>query len=219
MSGHELLPLVLASGSPRRRELLRQAGIPFRVRPARVDEDALLASLPPGLGPGGAVERLALAKAQDVAGRLRRPRLVLAADTTVVLDGEMIQKPRDEDDARRMLALLSGRTHEVFTGVALIGPARVRVAHERTRVTMAPLSPAVIERYVRTGEPMDKAGAYAVQGYGSLLVERIEGCYFNVVGLPLPLLARLLREFGVEPSSFWRARTGTGPSAGRIRSG
>lgn len=203
--------IVLASASPRRRALLRQIGLPFRVVPAGLDEDAVLATLGRDAAPAAAVELLAAAKARHVARRLRRPRLVLAADTTVVLDGEMIQKPRDAADARRMLARLAGRTHEVYTGVALVDPAggRERVAHERTRVTMARMDPGLIDRYVRTGEPLDKAGAYAVQGFGSVLVERIEGCYFNVVGLPLPLLARMLAGFGIDVSRCWRDRAGS----------
>lgn len=206
--------LVLASASPRRRQLLRQLGVPFRALPADLDEDAFLAALPPGLAPHEVVERLALAKARRVAGRLRRPQVVLAADTTVVLDGQLIQKPRDAAEARHMLSRLAGRTHEVYTGIALVGPGVERVAHERTLVTMAPADPGRIERYVRTGEPLDKAGAYAVQGYGSVLVERIEGCYFNVVGLPLPLLDRLLAELGVDVSLFWRERIRAVPVRG-----
>lgn len=214
MNGEGLLPLVLASSSPRRRQLLRQVGLPFRVLPADLDEEAYLATLPSGLSPGEVVERLALAKARQVAARLRQARLVLAADTTVVLDGELIQKPRDAGEARRMLARLAGRTHEVYTGVALVGPRGTRVAHERTRVTMAAADAGRVDRYVRTGEPLDKAGAYAVQGFGSVLVERVEGCYFNVVGLPLALLDRLLQDFGVDVSRFWRERARAVPARG-----
>lgn len=209
--------IVLASASPRRRALLRQIGLPFQVVPAGVDEERLLAELEPAGDPGRAVERLALAKARAVAARLRRPAVVIGADTTVVLGRRWLQKPRDPEEARAMLARLAGRTHEVYTGVALVEAPRGReaTAHQRTRVTMAALDPVRIERYVRTGEPLDKAGAYAVQGYGSILVERIEGCYFNVVGLPLPLLAAMLADFGIEVSDFWRVRARALPRTSR----
>lgn len=185
--------LVLASASPRRAELVERLGIPFRVEPSRyLEQDGDRRGNPARL-----VEELALAKAKEVSTRLGRG-FVLGADTVVVLDGAVLEKPSDPDDARRMLAMLAGRWHEVYTGLALIGAdaAQARTAHERTRVKFRSLLPAEIEAYVRTGEPLDKAGAYGIQGFGAALVERVDGCYTNVVGLPLARLVSLLREGG-----------------------
>jgi septum formation protein len=179
--------LVLASQSPRRAEILRQAGIPFVVRPASVDESPL-----DDERPGPYVRRLAHAKALAVSAA--PDEIVLAADTTVVSDGELLAKPVDAADARRMLALLSGRRHEVLTGICLRRDDQILCDHASTAVWFATLSPTEIDDYVATGEPMDKAGAYAIQGLASKFVERIDGCYFNVMGLPISLVYRHLRE-------------------------
>jgi septum formation protein len=174
--------LVLASGSPRRRELLAQLGLDFAVAGPDVDETPL-----PGERPVDLVRRLAVAKAVAVDGDP-----VLAADTVVDVDGEILGKPADADDARRMLRRLSGRSHRVHTAVALRSGERVEVEVVTTIVTFVPLQPAVIEWYVGTGEPLDKAGAYAVQGAGGVFVERVRGSVSNVVGLPLTTVAHLL---------------------------
>jgi septum formation protein len=187
--------LVLASTSPRRHLLLREAGIPFEaVAPRDVAED-----LPPDEPPTELVRRHALTKARSVAPHYAA-RLILGADTVVVLEGRVFGKPADEAEARAMLAALQGRTHTVYTGLALVdGPNRREAAEvEATAVTMRALSAEEIGRYVATGEPRDKAGAYAVQGRGSLLVERVDGDYFNVVGLPLYRLSRMLAAFGYD---------------------
>lgn len=196
MSGERL---VLASASPRRRELLAALGLDFEVRPVDLDETPL-----PGEAPPDYVTRLALAKAS---ARVAPGEWVLAADTVVVIDGALLGKPAGPDEAREMLARLAGREHEVFTGVAVLHdgePRRVAAAVERTAVRMASLSSAEIDWYVATGEPMDKAGAYAVQGLGALLVEAVFGNYTNVVGLPLPATRRLFAELGRELARFSR---------------
>lgn len=187
--------LVLASASPRRRQLLAQIGLAFRVRESDVDEGPLLAGAD---DPRRLTRGLALAKAMAV-GRREADALVLAADTVVVLDREILGKPRDADEAAAMLSRLQGRTHRVVTGVAVLDAAtgRSRTAAEETRVTLRELSPAEIAAYVAGGEPLDKAGAYAVQGLGAVLVTRIDGCFYNVVGLPLALTADLLQDFGL----------------------
>lgn len=187
------MKLVLASSSPRRRQLLAMVGAAFEVDPPTTEE-----YIPPGLAPAEVVVALASAKAEEVAAR-RPDDVVVGADTLVAVDGEILGKPRDAEEARRMLRRLSGRTHEVWTGLAIVHRARGRVARaaERTRVTFRPLEEGTIDRYVQTGEGLDKAGAYAVQGVGSLFVTRIEGCYFNVVGLPLARLSAMLEPFGV----------------------
>ncbi|QQR75385.1 MAG: septum formation inhibitor Maf [Holophagales bacterium] len=187
------LHLVLASGSPRRREMLAALGLELVVRPVDLDESAL-----PGERPEVYVRRLALAKAR---ARCAPGEAVLAADTVVAVEGALLGKPRDADDARAMLAHLAGREHEVFTGVALVlggEPRREASTVERTAVVFAPLAAAEIDWYVASGEPMDKAGAYAIQGLGALLVEEIRGNYSNVVGLPLPATRRLFAELGIE---------------------
>ncbi|GJG85199.1 Maf-like protein [Gemmatimonadetes bacterium T265] len=188
------VPVVLASQSPRRRDLLTLVGIPHTVRPADVDE-----TVRPGEAPAPYVERLAREKARAVAAA-SGDAVVVAADTTVVVDGEILGKPRDAAEARAMVARLAGRTHEVFTGMAVRrgGPgAREAAAVERVRVTFRPLGAAEVAAYVATGEPMDKAGAYGIQGYGATIVERIEGDYFAVMGLSLVRLVGLLGEVGV----------------------
>ena len=195
--------LVLASASPRRQELLRNAGIPFSVHPAEIPENPL-----DGESPGACAERLAREKAETVS-RLRPHDAVLAADTIVVVDGLMLAKPLDSDDAFRMLRMLSGRIHDVITGICLIGPGDsvpgsrfsvpsfVDVRSETTSVTVGEISDLEIRDYVASGEPMDKAGAYAIQGWASRWISRIEGDYFNVVGLPVSLVYRMLQDHNI----------------------
>lgn len=186
--------LVLASGSPRRKELLTQAGFIFRVHASSVPEEHRQAEDPIAFA-----TRLAREKAQAVFAELTAvdsdedPLLVLGADTVVVSSAkEILGKPRDANDATRMLRLLSGATHSVLTGVAVITRSGIEVASELTYVTMSTLSEAEIEAYIQTGEPMDKAGAYAIQGHAAAWIPRIHGCYFNVVGLPLALVSSML---------------------------
>lgn len=182
MTNHK--PLVLASASPRRAELLRAAGIEFTVRVADIDE-----TIRPGESPGDYVLRLAREKALAVA---QAGEVVLGADTTVVVGGEIAGKPVDAEDARRMLKLLSGQWHEVLTGVSLIRSDQIFSEVAVTRVKFADLAEAEIDWYVATGEPMDKAGAYGIQGHASRFVESIEGNYSNVVGLPVQMVYRML---------------------------
>ncbi len=192
----EGLELILASRSPRRSELLQVAGIPFETIPAPDLEQELAATLThihdqPALY----AETLALAKAQAVADD-QPGKLVLGSDTIVVLDGDILEKPVDRADAIRLLKRLSGQRHTVISAIALVGgPAGVPgvATHESTRVEFLDLDTAAIERYVATGEPMDKAGAYGIQGLGALMVRGVEGCYFNVMGLPLARLGETLR--------------------------
>jgi septum formation protein len=207
--------LVLASASPRRRELLTQAGFSFEIHPADIPEDPF-----PGEDPTAYVTRLAREKAQAVFDEIaktpaseqlgapgldpetweskslgHRPNsafVVVGADTTVTLDDHILGKPVDAADAVRMLRLLSGRTHRVITGVAVVTATSTQVAAEVTTVTFLALSDAEIAAYIATGEPMDKAGAYAIQGLAARWIPRIEGCYFNVVGLPLARVSALL---------------------------
>lgn len=184
--------LVLASASPRRADLLRAAGIPFDVFPVDIDE-----SFRRGEKPEHAVARLAQAKA--VAALASHPEaVVLGADTTVVARGEPLAKPADAADAARMLRLLSGRTHEVLTGICLSCKDRRLVHVEPTRVRMAQLGDSEIDWYVSTGEPFDKAGGYAVQGLASRFIEGIDGSYSNVVGLPISSVYELLKELGCD---------------------
>jgi septum formation protein len=204
--------LILASASPRRRELLAQAGYTFEVRPADVNEDARA-----GEDPAAYVLRLAREKAQAVfdaadsqfppvsketgGTHVRAGRddlVVLGADTTVTVDGLILGKPADAADAARMLRLLSGRTHRVMTGVAVVTAKGAEVAAEVTGVRFLTLSEAEIAAYIATGEPMDKAGAYGIQGLAAKWIPRVEGCYFNVVGLPLALVNTML-EAAVAP--------------------
>ena len=184
--------MILASASPRRRALLATLGLPVEVVPSGIEEPLL-----PGVAPSELAVGLALAKARDVARRAG-PAVVLGADTLVVLDGRALGKPVSRADARAMLAALAGRTHEVVTAVAVIaldGTAHVEAV--TSRVLMRAYSPEEIEAYVATGESDDKAGGYAVQGDGGHLVARVEGCYTNVVGLPVRAVTRLLRQAGV----------------------
>ena len=191
---YALMGLILASGSPRRRQLLEQIGLTFVVRSSDVDE-----SVSPGLTPAQVVESLSARKGEAVAAEAAPGDLVLSADTVVALDGAILGKPRDRAEAEAMLTALSGRTHQVYTGVTLLQDGRRLTEHEVTAVTFRPLSPGEIAAYVSTGEPMDKAGAYGIQGLGALLVERLEGDYFNVMGLPLCRLGEMLAQFGVRP--------------------
>ncbi len=206
-------PIVLASGSPRRRELLERLGLGFVVEPPRREEDPPS----PGEDPNAYAVRISAAKAAEVAAR-RPDALVLAADTIVVLDGDVLGKPGDAAAARAMLARLSGREHAVHTGVTVIAPGGARATGtEVTRVRFRTLEPAEIDAYVATGEPLDKAGAYGIQAFGATLVEGVRGCYFNVMGLPVVRLLALLEEVG------WAYRVpgplrGTGPAAAPPRS-
>jgi septum formation protein len=192
------IQLILASASPRRRELLALIGIPFRVDPACIDE------VPPDAhAPEEIAKTLAREKAVAVARRYRSG-IVIGADTIVVLDGEILGKPEDTQEALAMLRRLNGREHQVVTGIALLDIVDGKVVREQcdvvcTRVWFRQVSEEHLRRYVDTGEPMDKAGAYGTQGYGSTLIERIEGCYFNVVGLPVSRLCAMLEEWGITP--------------------
>jgi septum formation protein len=193
--------LILASASPRRRELLARLGLPFEVRPSGLDE-----TLVPGVAASSLVTALARAKAREIADQLRtaggEPTVILGADTLVVLDGRPLGKPGSPEDARGMLRTLRGRSHQVVTGVARGAVPGERAAAEAVTsdVVMRAYSDVEIDAYLATGEPADKAGAYAVQGVGRRLVARVDGCYTNVVGLPLGTTARLLRRFGLAPS-------------------
>ena len=187
------MKLVLASTSPRRAEILRGANIAFSVLSSAVDETPL-----PGETPSDLVLRLAVAKAELVAARAVGPAIVIAADTVVALEGAIFGKPRTSEDARQMLERLSGRTHSVITGVALIRLPDVerREFVEQTQVHFTSLSNDEILQYLASGEPFDKAGSYAIQGIGGRFIPRVDGCYFNVVGLPLARLYRELAALG-----------------------
>ena len=183
--------LILASASPRRRELLAQAGLAFTVHPAHIPEDPR-----PNEDPVAYVVRLAREKAQAVFDELGDPQaVVLGADTTVTLDNHILGKPEDAADAARTLRLLSGRSHLVITGVAVVTSKRAEVAAEVTAVRFLTLSDEEIAAYIATGEPMDKAGAYAIQGRAARWIPRVDGCYFNVVGLPVSLVCTMLEFF------------------------
>jgi septum formation protein len=187
------MKLILASASPRRAEILRDAGLSFAVVSSAVDETPY-----PSEAPQTLAQRLADAKADLVATRAVGTAIVIAADTVVALDGQLLGKPRSTDDARRMLEQLSGRTHSVHTGVSLIRLPDADRLHfvETTLVTLSQLTADEISQYLATEEPYDKAGAYAIQGRASRYIQRIEGCYHNVVGLPLAHLIAALRELG-----------------------
>lgn len=194
--------LILASTSPRRRELLGLLGLPFEVVASRYDETSLS---PDGLTPSKYVTRLARGKAAEVAARTEGDALVIGADTTVILDGATLNKPADAADARRMLRLLSGRTHQVYTGLCLIAvqngvAGEVQTDHAVTDVTFDTLTDDLIAAYVAGGEPLDKAGAYGIQGKAVSFIPGIQGDYFNVVGLPVFLLCKMLPPFGF---SLW----------------
>lgn len=181
--------VVLASQSPRRRELLRLIGIPHEVRPADIDETFLR-----GEEPRGHAERLAREKAQRAADA---HAVIIGSDTIVVVDGDVLGKPVDEADAARMLRRLSGRSHTVFTAVAVAWGGRIESDVEEVGVTFHDLTDDEIAAYIRTGEPMDKAGAYGIQGYGATIVARVDGDYFAVMGLALQLLVRLFAKLGL----------------------
>jgi len=188
----ENMRLILASGSARRRELLELMEYDFEVIPANANEDIAPCA------PGEYVEKLALTKAREI--HAKHPgACVVGCDTIVWLDGEIIGKPEDAEDAFRILKKLNGKRHTVFTGVAVLAGEEANVFHDRTDVTFYPLSDEELRGYISTGEPLDKAGAYGIQGPGSILVERVEGCYFTVMGLPNPMLYHALRHVGVSP--------------------
>ncbi len=189
--------IVLASASPRRSQLLEALGLRFTVCPSPAVEPAPTPD--DGREPGAFVERLARLKADA----MQSDDLIIAADTVVVIDDEILGKPSDEADAREMLKRLRGRTHRVYSGVCVGQGERVESAHEVTEVTFGEFSDEFIAAYVRTGEPMDKAGAYGAQGKGALLVTRLSGDYWNVVGLPLFRLSAMLRGFGVNIEDCW----------------
>ena len=188
--------VILASASPRRRELLSLIFPEFQVVPSEFDESLV----PPELEPARHVVYSAEIKARKAAGRFPES-LVIAADTVVVADSEILGKPENTADAARMLRILSGRTHQVYTGVAAAMNGMLRSDYECTDVTFRELTDKIIARYIASGEPMDKAAAYAIQGKGAVLISSISGCYFNVVGLPLYRLSVLLEEFCVEALS------------------
>ena len=189
----EMEPIILASASPRRKELLNQAGIPFISRPSDFDEALEITG-----SPAEKAEKLAYFKALEIAQKSNRG-LILGADTIVILDNVIFGKPADDSEAFYMLSRLSGREHSVITGIALIDTEKenVKKGHEITKVRFAELTPEEIKYYISTGEPEGKAGAYAVQGIGAMLVESIEGCYSNVVGLPLMKLKKMLEDFNI----------------------
>lgn len=182
--------LILASQSPRRQELLKLVGLTYTIAVSDVQE-----TVPAGITPEALVEHLALEKARAVQPRYPED-CIIGADTIVLIDGVIIGKPRDDADAIRILNALQGRVHWVYTGVAVLTPQREDVRHEITKVTFAPMTREEINWYVSTGEPRDKAGAYGVQGLGAVFVTRVEGNYFNVVGMPLPLLYQMLKKAG-----------------------
>jgi len=201
-------PLVLASSSPRRKQLLEMLRIPFRIIAPDVEERVL-----PGESPDAYVTRLARAKAAAVAARAPGA-LILAADTTVVLDSRLFEKPVSPDDAVTMLTRLQGRTHEVLTAVAVQQDGAVAHALDVSRVTFRAADRATLEAYVATGEPLDKAGAYAIQGGAAAFVEQVEGDLTNVVGLPLDLVSRLLAELDA-PAPGSAPAPGAGPAISR----
>jgi septum formation protein len=192
-----VLPIVLASGSPRRKQLLEMLRIPFRVIPPDVDEHVL-----PGEQADAYVTRLSRVKAETVVARAP-DEVILAADTTVALKGKIFEKPTSPQNAVEMLEQLQGQTHKVLTAVAVAANGRLEQALDVTRVTFRRADHATLEEYVATGEPLDKAGAYAIQGLGAPLIERVEGDFFGVMGLPLRLALDLLARFG-RPYRFTR---------------
>lgn len=188
---------ILASASPRRRELLKQIGVTFEVMPAKGEEVITKEQ------PEQAVMELSRQKAEEIAAGIQDEQvLVLGADTVVAYDGKILGKPKDETDARAMLSMLNGRTHSVFTGVTVIvirnGKSEIHSFYEETKVTMYPMTDAQILYYIQTGEPMDKAGAYGIQGKGAVFIEKINGDYNNVVGLPVAKIFYKMLESGIE---------------------
>lgn len=194
MTEHFAKPIILASGSPRRQQLLAGLGLQFKVQLSDIDEE-----LAEEYSPNQIVEFLARRKVEAVKKNVNQG-LVIGSDTIVVLEDDILGKPRDEQEAFDMLSRLQGNRHVVFSGLAIVDVEenKWKVAHQSTKVTMGSLTPEEIKNYIRTKEPMDKAGAYAIQGIGATLIEKIEGDYFTVVGLPLRLTAQFLREFGVD---------------------
>ena len=189
------MKLILASQSPRRRELLERMGLTqFEIRPALGEENAS-----PDLSPPQLVEELSRQKAREVAQTAGADDLIIAADTVVAADGRVLGKPHSREESLEMLRFLSGRTHTVYTGVTVQQGDRALTQHEATDVLFRPLTEQEVQAYVDTGEPMDKAGSYGIQGRGCVLVEGIRGDYYNVMGLPVCRLGLMLREFGVEP--------------------
>ena len=191
------MKIVLASASPRRSQLLEALGLKFSVSPSPADEPA--PTREDGRAPGAFVERLARLKASALAS----DDLIIAADTVVVIDGEILGKPADSSHAAAMLARLRGRTHRVYSGICVKHGETIQSAHQVTNVTFGHFSDDFIAAYVQTGEPLDKAGSYGAQGKGALLVAKIEGDYWNVVGLPLVRLSKMLCEFGVHIEDGW----------------
>ena len=188
------MAIILASQSPRRRQLLEQMGFTgFIVRPAQGEELA-----DPSLDPGALVEALSRQKALEISAAAEGEDLIIAADTVVAVDGQVLGKPHSTQQAHQMLSALSGREHTVYTGVTVCRGDQILTQHEATAVRFRPLTDQEIDAYIATGEPMDKAGSYGIQGRGALLVEGISGDYFNVVGLPLCRLGRMLARFGVD---------------------
>lgn len=185
------MQIILASQSPRRRELLAKLGLPFTVQAVRADE-----TMDPGLDPRQEVARVSRVKA--MAAQAGPEDVVIAADTIVVCQGRILGKPRDKAQAADMLAMLSGRDHQVMTGYTLRRGSQVITGTEVSHIFFRPLDPAEIRAYVETGEPMDKAGAYGIQGLAGLFVERLDGDYYNVMGLPICRLCAMLRHLGVE---------------------
>ncbi len=186
--------LILASGSPRREELLKKLGLNFTAVPSKIDEDKFSKLKPVDL-----VQELAIAKTEEVA-ELVEDTVIIGADTIVVYEGEVLGKPVDRDDAERMLNHLQGKKHSVLTGLAVLatGTGEIRVDYDHTDVYMRKLTAKEITGYVKSGEPMDKAGAYGIQGLGGIFVERIDGSYFTVMGLPIHKLVLMLRDFSIE---------------------
>lgn len=187
------LPIVLASVSPRRKKLLEQIGLEFTVIPSEFEEKTHPLDLPPK----DYAEQLAYYKAKDIADKSDEKRIIIAADTIVVLDGKILNKPENEQDAYDMLSFLSGNTHTVITGIAILNTKMGTniITSQSTKVTFRDLEPEEIKSYISTGSPMDKAGAYGIQDdFGAVFISHIEGCYYNIVGLPLELLYSKLKE-------------------------
>lgn len=186
------MKLILASGSPRRAELLEKMGLTFQVEPSNTDE-----ILEPGLTPQQEVVHLSLGKAKAVAAGHSEPAVVLSADTVVELDGKILGKPHSQTEAAEMLRALSGRSHRVLTGVTVMGPEGTMTHCEETEVYFRALTEEEIQWYVGTGEPMDKAGAYGIQGCAAMFIEKIHGDYYNVMGLPVCRVGLMLRQAGI----------------------
>jgi septum formation protein len=190
--------IILASASDRRKDILSQVGISYEVMPSSIDEDAIQADTPAAL-----VEALSAAKAENIAERLTKNFVIIGADTVVVKDNSILGKPSDEAEAAKMLQMLQGNRHEVYTGVTLIsvspeGKGLIDTFHVRTIVDMIPMTAAQIDAYIKTGEPMDKAGAYGIQGRGAAYIQDIAGDYYNVVGLPISTVLARLANMGID---------------------